>query len=160
MSFWVLSFLFQRTVHFYTWKIVKSLNHNYDDPPPLASSKFNDSHLCEGSKSSDPPPICSDPPPNTYWPVPYLYRLLSSDWTSQPKNSFQPCLYQSRPQNETTDLVLSATSSKSSSFYHCWQVLLCWDYPASRNCTQRTSSHPLSLGSWIKLSSTRLPWSR
>ena len=31
--------------------------------PPFASSKFNDPPLCEGSKSSDPPPICSAPPP-------------------------------------------------------------------------------------------------
>ena len=54
---------FQQIVHFYSCKIVKSLNHKYDDPPPLASSKFNDLPLCQGSKSSDPSPICSDPPP-------------------------------------------------------------------------------------------------
>ena len=29
----------------------------------MTHPQFNDPPLCEGPKSSDPPPICSDPPP-------------------------------------------------------------------------------------------------
>ena len=40
-------------IKFIKLNLIIKLNHKYDDPPPLVSSKFN---------GSDPSPICSDPP--------------------------------------------------------------------------------------------------
>ena len=39
--------------------------------PPLRNSwKLNEPHLIKGSKTDDPPPVCSSPTPSTFWPVP------------------------------------------------------------------------------------------
>ena len=45
-----------------------------DDPPLRGSWNLNDPPLTKGSKTDDPPPLYSGLSPNTFWPVPKIFR--------------------------------------------------------------------------------------